>query len=67
MLEVVLPRLRSELLAARRGEGGEGAEDGDKPVTFWYQYPPTLRLQPGPSAEHGRAHRDSEYTWATTF
>ena len=28
---------------------------------FYYQYPPSLRLQPGPSSEHGRTHRDAEY------
>lgn len=24
------------------------------PTTFWYQYPPSLRLQPGPSPHHGK-------------
>ena len=24
------------------------------PTTYWYQYPPSLRLQPGPSPHHGK-------------
>ena len=31
------------------------------PTRFYYQYPPTLRLQPGPSERHVRPHCDSEY------
>lgn len=30
-------------------------------MTFHCQYPPTLRIQSGPSEEHGRIHRDVEY------
>eukprot|EP00435_Cladocopium_sp_Y103_P005424 s313_g1.t2 len=30
-------------------------------VQFWYQYPPTLRVQPGRSKEFKRPHRDAEY------
>jgi hypothetical protein len=28
---------------------------------FYYQYPPSLRLQPGPSAEFGKTHSDDLY------
>lgn len=34
--------------------------DGSR-THFFYQYPPSLRLQPGPSEQFGRVHRDVEY------
>uniref|UniRef100_A0A7S1AML5 Fe2OG dioxygenase domain-containing protein n=1 Tax=Noctiluca scintillans TaxID=2966 RepID=A0A7S1AML5_NOCSC len=46
--EVICPFLKSGL-------------DGDAPRTFYYQFPPTLRLQPGPSEHKRRLHRDAEY------
>merc|ERR1712008_563880 len=58
--EVVCPHLMSELSSG----GDSGAENGpleDDSVTFHYQYPPTLRLQPGPSAKSRRIYRDAEY------
>ena len=33
----------------------------DEPLTFYVQRPPTLRLQPGPSAFTVRPHNDAEY------
>lgn len=33
----------------------------DSKITFYYQRPPTLRLQPGPSRSSVKTHRDSEY------
>ena len=30
-------------------------------ATFFYQYPPTVRVQLGPCEEHGPLHRDAEY------
>lgn len=30
-------------------------------TTFWYQRPPTLRVQPGPSVRHVKAHHDASY------
>lgn len=39
--EVVLPHIKSRLVAC-------GALHADTPCTFYYQRPPTLRLQPGP-------------------
>ena len=37
------------------------AADAGAPTTFYYQCPPTLRLQPGPSERTVRAHTDEEY------
>lgn len=47
--EIICPRLKSKL----------GADT--TPTTFFYQHPPTLRLQPGPSGQFRRVHRDAEY------
>lgn len=47
------PDFASELRARR--------PDGEPRVTFHWQRPPTLRLQPGPSDRHVRTHADSEY------
>lgn len=33
----------------------------DQKLTFYYQFPPTLRLQPSSKEEFGRIHRDLEY------
>jgi hypothetical protein len=33
----------------------------DKPMTFYYQRPPTLRIQPGPSSQSVMLHRDGDY------
>jgi len=50
----VLPHLKERLQAA-------GAHPSDKPITFYYQRPPTLRIQPGPARATVRAHNDAEY------
>ena len=50
----VLPRLKARLQAA-------GVHKGDNPVTFHYQRPPTMRIQPGPARALVRAHNDAEY------
>lgn len=52
--EVVLLYLKSRLVAV-------GSLDGDEPTTFYYQRPPTLRLQPGPAWAQVKPHNDSEY------
>eukprot|EP00415_Alexandrium_ostenfeldii_P004271 UN4271 len=31
------------------------------PISFFYQFPPTLRLQPGPSLKARCVHRDAEF------
>ena len=49
---VVVPSLKARLVTA-------GACHA--PTTFYYQYPPTLRLQPGPSSRTVRPHSDAEY------
>ena len=50
---VVVPFLRSEL----RISSADWAAESD----LWYQYPPTLRLQPGPCAIGGKEHCDALY------
>ena len=77
--QVVLPVLKRAVRAAARGDtgGGGGDEDGggggdgdddeeidDRPLTFFYQRPPTVRLQPpsgAAEARGGREHCDAEY------
>ena len=74
VLEVVLPHLRILLQSWISSRGvdaatyfqGESQVDNVKSTShkkcaFYYQYPPTLRIQPGPSEEYGRVHRDAEY------
>lgn len=50
--DVVLPYLRQRI-AESSGLSG--------PYRFFYQFPPTLRLQPGPSTRYVRSHHDAEY------
>lgn len=50
--EIVCPHLKSVLLSNAVDSGL---------VRFVYQYPPTLRIQPGPSKQFKRPHRDAEY------
>merc|ERR1712194_319064 len=50
--EVLLPWLKALVL---------GRIDATGPINFSYQYPPTLRVQPGRSEEFKRPHRDAEY------
>jgi hypothetical protein len=52
--EVVLPNLKDRLIAV-------GAAKYQVPITFYYQRPPTLRLQPGPAWAQVKAHNDAEY------
>ena len=49
MLGVIIPYLKTQL------------DDPETPRVFHYQYPCTLRLQPGPSKAYNRVHRDAEY------
>lgn len=49
---IVLPHLVEALTAA-----GDTAAC----TTFWYQLPPTVRIQPPNARMHGRTHRDAEY------
>ena len=43
------------------GKRGSGMATATAPTAFYYQYPPTLRLQPGRSTRHVRPHCDAEY------
>eukprot|EP00931_Biecheleriopsis_adriatica_P047562 TRINITY_DN27422_c0_g1_i1.p1 TRINITY_DN27422_c0_g1~~TRINITY_DN27422_c0_g1_i1.p1 ORF type:complete len:256 (+),score=38.98 TRINITY_DN27422_c0_g1_i1:92-859(+) len=52
VLEVLVPWLKSRLVE----EVGISSS-----TAFSYQYPPTLRIQPGRSKEFKRPHRDAEY------
>jgi hypothetical protein len=58
VMDVVLPWLKARLLECSMGGDNN---DGDAPTTFYYQRPPTLRLQPGPSAATVKPHSDSVY------
>merc|ERR1712070_764562 len=46
--EVVCPYLKAKLGGSTR-------------ISFYYQYPPTLRIQPGPSQSARRVHEDAQY------
>jgi hypothetical protein len=52
--EVVLPHLKRRLVSV-------GAVCDEATTTFYYQRPPTLRLQPGPAWAQVKAHNDAEY------
>ena len=52
--EIVLPHLKSRLIY-------ETIVKNDTQITFYYQRPPTLRLQPGPARAFVKTHRDSDY------
>ena len=55
MKEIILPSLKQRLVNA-------GAiQDSKLTTTFYYQRPPTLRLQPGPAWAEVRPHNDAQY------
>ena len=54
--QVVLPQMKQWLVTA-----DAGAYSHDAPVRFFYQRPPTLRLQRGPSDRAIQRHRDAQY------
>ena len=53
--EVVLPYLKRRLVRAGAADKEEGS------TRFYYQRPPTLRLQPGPAWAQVKAHNDAVY------
>jgi hypothetical protein len=53
--EVALPRLRTRLVNAGAIAGS------DQLTTFYYQRPPTIRIQPGPAWAKVKPHNDAEY------
>ena len=52
--EVALPYVKKRLVTA-------GSISPDEVTTFYYQRPPTLRLQPGPAWAKVKPHNDAEY------
>jgi hypothetical protein len=56
--EVALPHIKRRLVAS---DDGAGVVEEDSPLTFYYQRPPTLRLQPGPGWAKVKPHNDAEY------
>ena len=52
--EVAVPYLKKRLVDA-------GVMTNDDVTTFYYQRPPTLRLQPGPAWAKVKPHNDAEY------
>ena len=64
--DIVVPYLKQSVLVVEKELTDDndinGAKKKEKKIhTFYYQYPPTLRIQPGPARSHGRTHRDAEY------
>lgn len=55
--EHVLPWLKRRLVAS----GALSDEASETPTRVWYQRPPTLRLQPGPSTRYVKPHADADY------
>jgi len=55
LIDKVLPHLKSRLV--REGV----VKNEETGVTFYYQRPPTLRLQPGPARAMVNNHRDADY------
>ena len=55
VLETVVPAVKKILLT-----GGGGANEGDE-MKFHYQFPPSIRLQPGPNELTCKKHNDLEY------
>lgn len=53
--DVVLPYFKERLR-----QNGLISSDDEK-IAFWYQRPPTLRVQPGPSQRHVKPHHDASY------
>ena len=54
VVEVVLPHLKTRLME-------NDVAEADQETEFYYQRPPTVRLQPGPAKADVKAHNDAEY------
>ena len=52
--DVILPYIKTRLK-----ESQEETQQNEQ--IFYYQYPPTMRIQPGPSKAFGKTHSDNEY------
>ena len=55
VVDYILPHLKQRLVDNNHHGTNGGA------LTFYYQRPPTLRLQPGPARAYVKPHCDSEY------
>lgn len=53
--QVILPMMKDKLVKCN------GISNDQEPVTFYYQRPPTLRIQPGPSTRTVALHCDATY------
>lgn len=60
VVERVLPHLKKQLCLCLLEEDNN-TSSFDEPVTFYYQRPPTIRIQPGPARALVRPHHDAEY------
>lgn len=61
IMDICCPYLKARFIELEQDIKEEEKEGSKKKLRLYYQYPPTLRLQSGPSEEHGRTHRDMEY------
>jgi len=55
LVQIVLAHLKHRLVKAMSVSDEEGS------VTFYYQRPPTIRIQPGPARAEVKPHNDAEY------
>jgi len=55
VIEIVLPYVKSRLVAC------DALESDSSKCSFYYQRPPTIRLQPGPGWAKVKPHNDVEY------
>jgi hypothetical protein len=62
VIQCVLPDLKRRIRLATLEDDTTSSNASDpKVMTFYYQRPPTMRLQPGPARAQVKAHRDSIY------
>ena len=59
VVERVLPHIKKQLSCVLDEDNSSNRCDG--PITFYYQRPPTMRIQPGPARAMVRPHHDAEY------
>jgi hypothetical protein len=60
VVDYILPHLKQRVLDHESSPRGSTDSSSD-PMVFYYQRPPTLRLQPGPARAYVKPHCDSEY------
>lgn len=57
--KVALPHMKIRLQECQHSSDNANIDYDD--MVFYYQRPPTIRIQPGPSNRYVRTHRDSDY------